>query len=134
MTGMMLAACSAVFLHASAPARFCDCAGPMTDAEAVRSSAVTFEGRPLRSRLVRQGDGREIRIFTFAVTRVRKGAPGRTVEVETASSSTACGMSFPPGRTYTVYAYRDPSGRLTTDICAGPYLPVPQPPARERRR
>jgi hypothetical protein len=133
MTGMVLAACSAVLLHASAPARFCGCAGPRTDAEAVRASAVVFEGRPLRSRLVRHADRSGSRVFTFAVTRTRKGAPGRTVEVETASGTTACGMEFPAGRTYTVYAHRGSGGGLTTSVCPGPYLPIPQPPARGRR-
>lgn len=135
MTGTMLAACAALLLRAPDPAaRFCDCASPPNEADAVRRSAVVFRGRPVRSRMVYHGDGHATRLFTFTVTRVRKGAPRRTVQVETGLGGGDCGVDFHRGRSYVVYARRDANGRLTTDICAAPYSPVPEPPARRDDR
>ncbi|HET7233174.1 MAG TPA: hypothetical protein VFJ16_24400 [Longimicrobium sp.] len=129
MTAPVLAACAALLLRATAPeSGFCSCAGPMTDAEAVRHSAVVFEGRVTRSRQVRRGDGISRRVYTFTVTHWRKGAPRRTVQVETGLGGGDCGVTFPRRRTVMVYASEGPGGRLGTGICSGPYLPVPDPP------
>jgi hypothetical protein len=117
----MLAACAALLLRATTPAPgFCSCAGPNTDAAAVRYNTVVFEGRPIRSRLALR-HGFRIRVYTFAPTRWRKGMPRRTVEVETGLGGGDCGVVFQRGRTYTVYASRYGWSRLGTDICSGPY-------------
>ncbi|HET7460932.1 MAG TPA: hypothetical protein VFJ82_06780 [Longimicrobium sp.] len=133
MTATVLAACAALLLHAPRPAAaFCDCVGPRSDADAVRQNAVVFEGRPVRMRVVQQAPGLQAHVFTFAVTRVRKGTRARTVQVRTGVGGGDCGVSFEIGRSYTVYARRDANGRLVTYICSGPYLPTPAPPpARE---
>ncbi|HEU4562518.1 MAG TPA: hypothetical protein VFS20_32105 [Longimicrobium sp.] len=128
----VLAACAALVLRASAPeAGMCSCAGPLTDAEALQRNPVVFEGRPIRSRRERRGDGgfrRMVRVYTFQVTRWRKGTPRRVVEVQTGMGGGDCGIVFQRGRTYTVYAGPDDRGRLGTGICSGPYLPLPDPP------
>jgi hypothetical protein len=124
----MLAACAALLLRAPAPApAFCSCAGPSTDASAVRYNTVVFEGRPIGWWQALRPYGR-VRVYTFVVTRWRKGMPRRTVAVETGLGGGDCGVVCQRGRTYTVYASRYGHGRLGTDICSGPYLPDPAPP------
>lgn len=128
----VLAACAAVLLHASAPeAGVCTCAGPRTDAEAVRHSTVVFEGRPVWSHRALRFYGEYshwVRVYTFSVERWRKGGRRSFVQVETGLGGGDCGMVFQRGRTYTVYAGHDDEGRLHTDICSGPYRPPEEPP------
>ena len=112
----------------TAASAFCTCAGPTTDAAAIRHNDAVFEGRVLRSRRVRYRDGFRGIVYTFAVSRWRKGTPSRTVDVVTGEGGGDCGVEFDRGRTHTVYASRNGAGRLATDICSGPYLPAPAPP------
>ena len=132
MIAPLLAACAALVLRASAPgADMCSCAGVRTDAEALRHNAVVFEGRPIRSRRARRSRGeytRTVRVYTFQVTRWRKGEPRRFVEVETGLGGGDCGVVFQRGRAYTVYAGRNDQGRLGTGICSGPSAPLAEPP------
>ncbi len=132
MTAPILAACAALILGASAAEPgVCSCARARTDAEAVLHNDVVFEGRAVRSRRERRSYGgftRMVRVYTFQVTRWRKGEPSRLVEVETGLGGGDCGVVFHRGRTYTVYAGRNDRGRLGTSICSGPSAPLPEPP------
>ena len=107
---------------------FCTCVGPRTEAEAVRFNDVVFEGRVVRVRPVAYGDGFRGYIYTFVVTRWRKGTPIRTIDVLTGEGGGDCGMAFDEGRIHTVYAHRDDGDRLWTTICSGPSLPSPREP------
>ena len=128
----VLAACAALIFRASAPeAGMCSCAEARTDAEALQHNPVVFEGRVIRSRRARRSHGeysRVVRVYTFHVTRWRKGTPRQVVEVQTGMGGGDCGIVFRRGRTYMVYAGTDDQGRLGTSICSGPYLPLPDPP------
>ena len=115
--------------HAAAA---CSCAGPRTDAEAVRGSDAAFEGRVVGRRVIRRQGWNRV-VYTFAVTRWRKGTPSRRVEVETGLGGGDCGVVIDRRHVVTVYAHADSAARLHTGICSGPYLPDPAPPPPSER-
>lgn len=46
-----------------------------------------------------------------------KGKFAKTVTITTNSSSAACGFNFETGKKYIIYAYRDSSKKLSTNLC-----------------
>ena len=58
------------------------------------------------------------RIFRFTVDKAFRGAEGKEVEVLTGSGGGDCGYGFQLGGQYFVYAYRDKTNRLYTNICS----------------
>lgn len=97
----------------SRTARACSCLPPPPPADALERADVVFEGRPYAA----STDGSRIR-FSFEVDRFWKGEPGERVDVETASSSAACGRSFQIGTAYVVYARQSGEEMLSDSLCS----------------
>ena len=55
-------------------------------------------------------------LYTFTVTHVWKGEPGRRIDVLTGRGGGDCGVKFVMGQTYAVYTY-ERAGRYYASIC-----------------
>jgi hypothetical protein len=117
--------CGLVFLVLSwvlggVSASACQCGSFPGPAEAATKSAAVFEGRvesvwPV-SYVAFFGPTVGLS-YTFTISRVWKGAPGRTLTL--VHEGTNCGFFFRAGTTYLVYAipHRSLAGRMTSTIC-----------------
>ncbi len=95
-------------------AHACRCQEISLDEERARSTAI-FEGRVRR--LSPSGGGGPVRVL-FEVVQSFRGADHEQVEVVTAGTSAACGVSFEPDRSYLVFAQDAPEGGLRTGLCS----------------
>ncbi len=59
----------------------------------------------------------ERRMVTLRVLRVYRGPKEKTLVVGTGLGDSDCGYNFKVGKKYLVYAFANPAGRLTTNIC-----------------
>ena len=57
------------------------------------------------------------RIVLLRVGETLSGVPTGQAEVEVATSMSECGFRFEAGQQFFVYAYRNPEGKLHTNIC-----------------
>jgi hypothetical protein len=97
----------------SRTARACSCLPPPAPGLALEQADVVFEGRPYTA----STEGGHTR-YSFEVDRFWKGEPGERVDVETASSSAACGRNYQIGTAYLVYARQVSGGVLGDTLCS----------------
>lgn len=132
---ILAAAVFVVTLVAGGSAAACSCLRPDTAEGHLASShaALVFKERGVGTRSF--GDGSAA--TTFQLEEVLRGRAGRTVEIEHAVDSAACGMSFTPGRSVLVLATRRAPGTqasrssrrggaapvLSTSLCSQPQFP-----------
>lgn len=94
----------------------CSCLRPPPPKKALAKSAAVFAGKVKSVKKVGVKHVVEIEIM-----RTWKGTKGKTVTVETATNSAACGYGFKVGTSYLVYCYAPPKGSkvkvLKTNIC-----------------
>lgn len=106
---------AAAFLTAGI-ADACSCIAPPPPKKALAQSAAVFAGKVKSVKRVGTKLAVEIEIST-----TWKGTKGKTVTVETATNSAACGYAFKAGTKYLVYCYAPPKGQkakgLKTNIC-----------------
>ncbi len=109
-------------LHAS-PLLGCTCADYKLSvreevAREFREAAAIFEGE-VKSIDTHEESGAifERRIVTLRILEVYKGPSEKTLVVGTGLGDEDCGCNFKVGKKYLVYAFKNPSGRLTTTIC-----------------
>ncbi|MBX3275435.1 MAG: hypothetical protein KF729_34540 [Sandaracinaceae bacterium] len=102
-------------LAALAPARAaaCSCMA-ITALQAYEGHTVVFEGRVLEVRSAADPSGANV--VRFEVVQHWKGVETEAIEVETGTSSAACGIAFEPGTSWLVYA-NDDAGVLRTGLC-----------------
>ena len=86
----------------------------ITAAEAYDGHSVVFEGRVLEVRSAADPSGANV--VRFEVVQHWKGVESEAIEVETGTSSAACGIAFEPGTSWLVYANAD-AGALRTGLC-----------------
>jgi hypothetical protein len=58
-------------------------------------------------------------LVSFDISHVRAGAQMKTAELSTGIGGGDCGYQFEVGKQYLVYAWKDESGHLRTNICSG---------------
>lgn len=126
------------------PALACSCV-PASDLDSLRAADAVFVGTATGTADPHAGDetfsSADPIVWSFAVSRVRKGSLGATVEIVTARDGASCGIAFFPGQAYVVYAGRaedryagvDPEATLATGLCSGT-RPVEPGPAFDRAR
>jgi hypothetical protein len=80
---------------------------------------VVFLGRALAEPVVRRGpEGRDDRVYRFAVEEPFAGVAGPTVEVVTGMGGGDCGLDFEVGRLTFVHAWHSRSGReIVVGLC-----------------
>lgn len=132
---VLAAAVFLVTLVAGGSAAACSClrADPAEGHLASSQAALVFKGRVIGTRSF--GDGSAA--TTFRLQDVLRGRAGRTVVIEHAVDSAACGVSFVPGRSVLVLANRrapetqasrwsrrrDAAPPLSTSLCSQPHFP-----------
>lgn len=94
-------------------ARACSCLPPKPPLLAREGSDAVFEGRVYNVTTT----GNRAR-YSFEVHRYWKGTPPERIEIETATTSAACGRSYDLGRPYMVYARRTDDGRYLDNACS----------------
>ena len=107
---------AALILTAS-PALACSCRGKVTADSLLKYSAAVFTGVVYKVRPASSGQS----LTTFGIVEAFKGPPaGATIRVLHRSGSTAsCGVSFQPGRTYTLSVNMRPGmAEYTTSHCS----------------
>ena len=97
---------------AAGPAVACSCAFPQSPAQHLEISDVVFKGRVLRS----SGDISRA-ATTFRVETALKGKAAGELTVDHTVPGAACGLTFTPGETTLVFAYRS-QGKLWTNACS----------------
>jgi len=114
-----------IFLGAFSVANACSCVSMDTPTCAIGvvadSSPVVFSGQAVEIQPTKVIDGKyewERKLVKFAVFETYRGAPERTIEVETGQGGGDCGYAFRTGVNYLVYTYRGENGRLSTGICS----------------
>lgn len=114
---VVLGAIIALTVIISGPALACSCAGKPTAQKLLKQSAAIFTGVVQK---VRPRPG-EKSMTTFGILEAFKGPPaGSQMQVlHPSGSSASCGVSFIPGRTYTISVYRGPGGEgFATSLCS----------------
>jgi MYXO-CTERM domain-containing protein len=111
--GLVIALAVVGIAAPSRTARACSCLPPPAPGLALEQADVVFEGRPYAAAV----EGGQTR-YSFEVDRFWKGEPGDRVDVETASSSAACGRSYEIGTPYLVYARHVSEGVLGDTLCS----------------
>ena len=114
---LALAAAAAALSGGSALA--CSCVPQRSAAEQLAGADVVFKGRVVGAQSTNARHART----RFRVVEVLKGPKPRTLDVEHAIDSAACGMRFRPGTTVWVFADRAQDGRLRTGSCSWPAFP-----------
>ena len=94
----------------------CSCFPKPLPTDAVAQADAVFAGKvekvePVVSRVS------SFRRIKITVTSVWKGDREAATEIFTALDGAACGYDFQVNATYLMYAYKNESGRLQTDIC-----------------
>lgn len=112
-----------ILTYAAPDARACSCAPPRTPVEALQDADAVFEGTVQSGGQRAQGGlsiSSAMAPITFVVLRAWKGAEkGKTVSVITSGSTASCGFPFANGKTYLVYAFKNPdTGKLGTGLCS----------------
>ncbi len=83
-----------------------------------REAAAVFEGEVKSMETHKDSAASfERRVVTLRVLRIYKGPDQKMFVVGTGLSDEDCGYDFKLGKKYLVYAFANPSGRLTTTIC-----------------
>lgn len=111
----LVTVCAALVLAGQAWA--CSCAGKPTAQDLLKQSAAIFTGVVQK---VRPRPG-EKSLTTFGILEAFKGPPaGSQMQVlHPSGSSASCGVSFIPGRTYTIAVYRRAGGEnFATSLCS----------------
>lgn len=112
-----------VFLFASRTAMACTCAVGGSPCESYGSASAVFVGTVIS---VRESERRPVKdpkdvdwvpvAYQFSVEQSYLGVAGTEVEIFTGRGGGDCGLSFPTGARYLVYAYRY-NDKLTTSMC-----------------
>lgn len=110
-TALALALAGLALATLPSPVLACSCA-PRTPEQAAADATAIFEGRVAAVAI----DGDE-RVVSFDVVQGWRGVEHEHIEVRTASSDAACGVSFEVGRSYLVYA-AGAAESLTTGLCS----------------
>jgi hypothetical protein len=98
-------------LFPSSAAWACSCAQSSPVQQAARADAV-FLGKVTSIERTRAH-----LVAAVAVETTYKGAASGSIEVRTANEESACGFPFLEGTDYTIFAERERSGGLSTNIC-----------------
>lgn len=94
----------------------CSCA-PISVSDSYAKMAAIFEGTVIDVKRATSSHYSP-KIITLKVTNKYKGLDSeQEVVVRTAGMSASCGSQFDIGNTYLVYAYRNRSGSLETNLC-----------------
>jgi hypothetical protein len=115
-----VAAVGIVLFVLSAPARAfaCSCMTAASPCSAIGAPGAIFIGTPVAVEPA-VGPLRTNRLrFRFTVERSIQGVATRTVNVETAADSAACGYPFKTGVSYLVYAHVSDAGSYSATICS----------------
>jgi hypothetical protein len=99
----------------------CSCVGPIVACETAWTTDGIFVGKVLSvGRVAGTGDPRWLRrLVRFDVREAFKGVQPGEIEVVTGAGGGDCGYDFREGRTYLVYAHRNPAtGQLGAGICS----------------
>lgn len=98
----------------------CRCRPPPPPKESLKQAGAVFAGKVVD---IKYDDGKSRMTVTIEVAATWKGDVGKTVEVQTATSSAACGYNFQKGNSYLVYCLKSPDKKdgkqppLRTNIC-----------------
>lgn len=107
---------------AAGTALACRCVQYASAADHLREADVMFVGRAEES-VARDEDGLSLGLTRFAVQTTIKGNAQAVRSVVHDTEPTACGVTFVPGRTYTILASWN-DGRLVTGSCSRPQFPL----------
>lgn len=103
-----------VMIAASSPAHACSCVQAPAPAEAFKQADTVLMGKVID---IQEGPASHSFTVRISATEVWKGKKDHTAEIITASNSAMCGFYFQKGKTYLIYAYENPEGRLETNNC-----------------
>lgn len=104
-----------VMIAAVSPARACSCAQAPPPAEAFLQADAVLLGKVTS---IQEGPGPRYITAKIRVIQAWKGQKGFTAKILTTSDRGAmCGFNFQSGKTYLIYAYKNPEGQLETNNC-----------------
>ncbi len=108
---LALCGCAGFVILFDQPVFACSCARPDKPRVELERAAAVFAGEVTGI----ETEGRDLKV-EIKVEKVWKGAVTRTITVQTARSSAACGYSFAAGKKYLIYAHGKES--LSVSLCS----------------
>ncbi|MCG3157648.1 MAG: hypothetical protein DKINENOH_04284 [bacterium] len=103
-----------VMIAAASPAQPCSCVPTPPPAQAFEQADAVLTGMVID---IQEGPASYSLTVRISASEVWKGKKDLTAEIITASNSAMCGFYFQKGKTYLIYAYENPEGRLATNNC-----------------